>query len=59
VLIEDLTVAGDPADCVAKLRRLKDRGVDEVAILPFAPAGGDVRDMVELLLKEVAPSVAA
>lgn len=58
-LIEDLSVAGDPAECVAKLRRLRDRGIDEVAILPFAPAGGDVRDMVELLFTKVAPVLAA
>jgi 5,10-methylenetetrahydromethanopterin reductase len=57
-LIEDLTVAGDPAECVAKLRRLRDRGIEEVAILPFAPAGGDVRDMVEMLFTKVAPELA-
>jgi len=58
-LIEDLTVAGDPGECVAKLRRLKDRGIGEVAILPFAPAGGSVRGMVGLLFTTVAPAVAA
>lgn len=59
VLVEDLTVAGDPGECVAKLRRLRDRGIEEVAVLPFAPAGGNVRDMVELLFTTVAPAVAA
>ena len=58
-LIDDLTVAGDPIECVAKLRRLRDRGIEEVAILPFAPAGGNVREMVELLFTEVAPELAA
>jgi 5,10-methylenetetrahydromethanopterin reductase len=58
-LIEDLTVAGDVKECVAKLRRLNARGIEEVAILPFAPAGGDVRDMIELLFTEVAPAVDA
>src|SRR6267378_1848439 len=58
-LIDDLTVAGDPTECVARLRRLQDRGIGEVAILPFAPAGGNVRDMVELLFTEVAPALAA
>jgi 5,10-methylenetetrahydromethanopterin reductase len=57
-LIEDLSVAGDPAECIAKLRRLKDRGIDEVAILPFAPAGGNMQDMAELLFTKVAPAVA-
>lgn len=32
VLIEDLTVAGDPGEWVATLRRLKARGVAEVAV---------------------------
>ena len=58
-LVDDLTVAGDPSECVAKLRRLQDRGIDEVAILPFAPAGGNVRDMVELLFTKVAAALAA
>jgi 5,10-methylenetetrahydromethanopterin reductase len=58
-LIDDLTVAGDPAECVAKLRGLKARGIEEVAVLPFAPAGGNVRDMVELLFTTVAPAVTA
>lgn len=58
-LIDDLSVAGDPDECVAKLRRLRGRGIEEVAILPFAPAGGDVRDMVELLFTKVAPALAA
>jgi 5,10-methylenetetrahydromethanopterin reductase len=58
-LVDDLTVAGDVRQCIAKLRRLKDRGIDEVAILPFAPAGGDVAEMVELLFTEVAPALTA
>ena len=58
-LVEDLTVAGDSTQCIAKLRRLQNRGIEEVAILPFAPARGDVREMVELLLTEVAPALAA
>lgn len=58
-LVEDLTVAGDVSQCVAKLRGMSDRGVEEVAILPFAPSGGNVRDMVNLLLTEVAPLVRA
>jgi alkanesulfonate monooxygenase SsuD/methylene tetrahydromethanopterin reductase-like flavin-dependent oxidoreductase (luciferase family) len=58
-LIGDLTVAGNAGECVAKLRGLKDRGIEEVAILPFAPAGGDLREMVELLFTDVAPAVAA
>ena len=58
-LVDDLTVAGDVDQCVAKLRGMRDRGVEEVAILPFAPSGGSVRDMVDLLLTEVAPQVSS
>jgi 5,10-methylenetetrahydromethanopterin reductase len=56
-IIADLTVAGDVAQCVAQLRVLQERGVEEVALLPFAPPGTRLRDMVGTLLAEVAPSV--
>jgi len=59
VLVDDLTVAGDAAGCITKLRTLKERGIEEVAILPFAPAGGTERDTVERLLADVAPSMTA
>jgi hypothetical protein len=59
VLIDDLTVAGDTAGCITKLRTLEERGIGEVAILPFAPAGGDVRETVDRLLEDVAPSLTA
>jgi alkanesulfonate monooxygenase SsuD/methylene tetrahydromethanopterin reductase-like flavin-dependent oxidoreductase (luciferase family) len=59
VLIDDLTVAGDAAGCIAKLRTLEKSGIEEVAILPFAPAGGTERDTVERLLEDVAPSLSA
>jgi hypothetical protein len=59
VLIDDLTVAGDAAGCIGKLRGLEEKGIEEVAILPFAPAGGTVQDTVERLLTEVAPSLTA
>jgi 5,10-methylenetetrahydromethanopterin reductase len=54
-LIDDLTVAGDPGYCVEKFRALASRGIDEVALLPFAPAGGELHDTVDLLFAEVAP----
>jgi alkanesulfonate monooxygenase SsuD/methylene tetrahydromethanopterin reductase-like flavin-dependent oxidoreductase (luciferase family) len=57
VLVDDLTVAGDAAGCIAKLRAVEERGIEEVAILPFAPAGGTERDTVERLLEDVAPSL--
>ena len=59
VLIEDLTIAGDATGCIGKLRALEERGIEEVAILPFAPAGGTVRDTVKRLLAQVAPSLTA
>ncbi|HEV2029866.1 MAG TPA: LLM class flavin-dependent oxidoreductase [Candidatus Dormibacteraeota bacterium] len=58
-LVEDLTVAGDVTQCVTKLRGMSDRGVEEVAILPFAPSGGNMKDMVDLLLTEVAPQLSS
>ena len=59
VLIDDLTVAGDAAGCIDKLRTLEEKGIEEVAVLPFAPAGGTERDTVERLLQDVAPSLSA
>ena len=56
-LVSDLTVAGSVQECAARLRSLSDQGIDEVAVLPFAPTGGGVREMVETLLTEVAPLV--
>jgi 5,10-methylenetetrahydromethanopterin reductase len=57
-LVDDLTVAGDAGDCIRKFRTLADRGIDEVALLPFAPAGGTARDTIELVLSDVAPPLA-
>jgi 5,10-methylenetetrahydromethanopterin reductase len=57
-LIDDLTVAGDATDCVRKFTALADQGIDEVALLPFAPAGGTVRHTIERLLADVAPALA-
>ena len=56
-LFDDLTVAGTVDECAAKLHRLQERGIDEVAALPFAAAGGDVREVVDLLLGQVAPTL--
>jgi 5,10-methylenetetrahydromethanopterin reductase len=55
-MIDDLTLAGDVDQVVEKLHGLKARGVDEVALLPFAPAGSNLREMVATLLREVAPA---
>jgi alkanesulfonate monooxygenase SsuD/methylene tetrahydromethanopterin reductase-like flavin-dependent oxidoreductase (luciferase family) len=55
-LIEDLTLAGDAHHCVQKFQALARRGIDEVALLPFAPAGGNLRDTVDMLLADVAPA---
>jgi 5,10-methylenetetrahydromethanopterin reductase len=54
-LVSDLTVAGGVRECAARLRRLEEQGIDEVAVLPFPPTGGSVRQMVDTLLSEVAP----
>lgn len=56
-IIEDLTLAGDAAGCVERIRRLEGRGVEEVAMLPFAPPGTEPREMIEMMVAEVAPAV--
>jgi alkanesulfonate monooxygenase SsuD/methylene tetrahydromethanopterin reductase-like flavin-dependent oxidoreductase (luciferase family) len=56
-LVSDLTVAGGVREVAARLRRLEEQGIDEVAVLPFPPTGGSVRQMVDTLLSEVAPLV--
>jgi 5,10-methylenetetrahydromethanopterin reductase len=57
-MIEDLTLAGDVPGCVSRLKELEERGVEEVVMLPFAPTGADLRDMIGTLLSEVAPATA-
>jgi 5,10-methylenetetrahydromethanopterin reductase len=55
-MIDDLTLAGDAGQVVEKLHALAARGVEEVALLPFAPPGSTVRDVAAALLREVAPA---
>ena len=56
-LIDDCTIAGDVPTCVRKLRALRTRGFEEVAILPFAQPGVDEREIVGRLLADVVPQV--
>jgi 5,10-methylenetetrahydromethanopterin reductase len=55
-MIDDLTLAGDVDQVLEKLHALSARGVDEVALLPFAPLGSSLREMVGTLLREVVPA---
>jgi 5,10-methylenetetrahydromethanopterin reductase len=55
--VEDLTVAGDPDECAAKIQQLVDAGSDVVCLWP-SPATG-MRDVLELTAREVLPSLAA
>lgn len=53
--LEDLVVAGDPAECAAKIGRLLDAGSTTVAVFPTPPE--HAREIVELLGAEVLPAV--
>jgi alkanesulfonate monooxygenase SsuD/methylene tetrahydromethanopterin reductase-like flavin-dependent oxidoreductase (luciferase family) len=51
--VEDLVVAGDPDECVHKIRALLDAGADTVVLFP-SPAER-AREMLELAAREVLP----
>jgi 5,10-methylenetetrahydromethanopterin reductase len=53
--LDDLVVAGDPAECAAKIGRLLDAGSTTVAVFPTPPQ--HAREIVELLGAEVLPAV--
>lgn len=52
---EDLVIAGDPAECAAKIKRLLDAGSTTVAVFPTPPEHS--REIVELLGAEVLPDL--
>jgi 5,10-methylenetetrahydromethanopterin reductase len=54
-LAADLAVAGTAAECAERIRRLEERGVDEVAVLPYAPDGVPLEEVVRRLTDEVMP----
>lgn len=56
-LIDTCSVAGTASDCVARLRRLVERGFGHLALWPFAPAGGTVDGVVDRLTSDVIPSI--
>lgn len=58
-LIDTCSVAGTPADCIAGLERLRAYGFDHLAMWPFPPAGLTIDDVVDRLVNEVIPTVAA
>jgi alkanesulfonate monooxygenase SsuD/methylene tetrahydromethanopterin reductase-like flavin-dependent oxidoreductase (luciferase family) len=49
-------VAGDPASCAAAIQRLAEAGADSVVL---APVGPDPSRQVEMLAREVLPSLMA
>jgi 5,10-methylenetetrahydromethanopterin reductase len=55
--LEDLTVAGAPDECAAKIQALLDAGSDIVCLWP-SPADG-IAEMLELTAREVTPRVGA
>jgi 5,10-methylenetetrahydromethanopterin reductase len=54
--LDDLVIAGDPAECTTKIQRLLDAGSTTVALFPTPPEHS--REMVELLGAEVLPAFA-
>jgi alkanesulfonate monooxygenase SsuD/methylene tetrahydromethanopterin reductase-like flavin-dependent oxidoreductase (luciferase family) len=54
--VEDLVVAGNPEECVEKIRALLDAGADTVVLFP-SPADR-AREMLELAGREVLPKLA-
>jgi alkanesulfonate monooxygenase SsuD/methylene tetrahydromethanopterin reductase-like flavin-dependent oxidoreductase (luciferase family) len=51
--LEDLVIAGDPAECAAKIRGLLEAGADSVALFPTPHERA--RELVELTAAEVLP----
>jgi 5,10-methylenetetrahydromethanopterin reductase len=58
-LVDDFTVSGDVPNCVAKLRHLLERGIDEIVVLPFAPEGHEKADVIDRLVSQVAAAISA
>ncbi len=52
---EDLVIAGDPAECTAKIERLLEAGSTTVAVFPTPPE--HAREIIELLGAEVLPAL--
>jgi alkanesulfonate monooxygenase SsuD/methylene tetrahydromethanopterin reductase-like flavin-dependent oxidoreductase (luciferase family) len=55
-LTRELAVAGDPVSCAAAIQRLAEAGADSVVL---APVGPDPSHQVEMLAREVLPSLMA
>jgi alkanesulfonate monooxygenase SsuD/methylene tetrahydromethanopterin reductase-like flavin-dependent oxidoreductase (luciferase family) len=53
--LEDLVVAGDPTECVGKIRALLEAGSDSVALFPTPVDHGE--QIIELLAREVIPAL--
>lgn len=55
--IEDLAIAGDPAECAAKVERLLDAGSDTVELFPVPPERAS--DLLELAGEQMLPKISA
>jgi 5,10-methylenetetrahydromethanopterin reductase len=55
--IDELTVSGDPDECLAKIERLLDAGADSVMLFPFPPER--TTGMLELTAARLLPRVRA
>jgi 5,10-methylenetetrahydromethanopterin reductase len=58
-LIDVCSIAGRPDEVLARFRGLAERGFDHIAVWPFAPAGRPLGSVIELLVDEVVPGLAA
>ena len=56
-LIDVCSIAGTPDECLARFRRLAERGFDHIAVWPFAPAGRPLSSVIDRLVEEVLPGL--
>jgi 5,10-methylenetetrahydromethanopterin reductase len=46
-LVPHFALAGNPEECLAQLKQIADCDVDQVAVVPYAPVGGDRSTVIE------------
>ncbi len=52
-----LSISGNPEDCLQTLRKIEDRGVNHVVILPYPPADSSIVQMVHDFAEHVLPKL--
>lgn len=56
-LLDSFSVHGTPADCLRRLREIRDSGIDHITCVLFAPDGSTVDDVAERLAVDVMPGL--